>query len=152
VVERIWREFGDELHLFFRNFPLSHIPPHAQAAAETAEASGSQGRFWEMHGVLFNNQGHLEDEDLGHCTPQLCLDSKRFGRELAAHARVRRVREDLEGGLESGVQVMPTFYVNGVHHDGSPNLETLRAAIEAARSFAATPEQARRAGVMPNTG
>jgi hypothetical protein len=153
VVERTWREFGDELHLFFRKFPLSHIPPHAQAAAETAEASGSQGRFWEMHGVRFNNPRATWKTKTSGTVPR-SFASTRSGSVGSSrlHARVRRVREHLEGGLESGVQGMPTFYVNGVHHDGSTALETLRAAIEAARSFAATPEQARRAGVMPNTG
>jgi protein-disulfide isomerase len=109
VVRRLRQEFGDRLLFVFRNFPLTRIHPHAQAAAEATEAAGSQGRYWEMHDLLFENQGHLENEDLKRYTEQLGLDPERFDRELAQHAR--RVREDLRGGLKSGVERTPTFFV-----------------------------------------
>jgi protein-disulfide isomerase len=123
---------GGRLLFVFRNFPLTRIHPHAQAAAEAAETAASQGRYWEMHDLLFDNQRHLQDEDLRRYAQQLGLDPERFDRELAQHAHARRVREDLRGGLKSGVRVTPTFFVNGLRHDGPNDLATLRAAVEEA--------------------
>ena len=129
-VRRLSQEFGDRLLFVFRNFPLTRIHPHAQAAAEAAEAAASQGRYWEMHDLLFDNQRHLEDEDLRRYAQLLGLDQERFDRELAQHSHARRVREDLRGGLKSGVKRTPTFFVNGLRHDGPNDLATLRAAVE----------------------
>ena len=130
VVRRLGQDFADRLLFVFRNFPLTRIHPHAQAAAEAAEAAGSQGRYWEIHDLLLENQRHLEDEDLRHYAEQLGLDPERFDRDLAQHAHARRVREDLRGGLESGVRGTPTFFVNGLRHDGPNDLAALRAAVE----------------------
>jgi protein-disulfide isomerase len=123
---------GGRLLFVFRNFPLTRIHPHAQAAAEAAETAASQGRYWEMHDLLLDNQRHLQDEDLRRYAQQLGLDPERFDRELAQHAHARRVREDLRGGLKSGVRVTPTFFVNGLRHDGPNDLATLQAAVEEA--------------------
>jgi Fe-Mn family superoxide dismutase len=130
VVRRLGQDFADRLLFVFRNFPLTRIHPHAQAAAEAAEAAGSQGRYWEMHDLLLENQRHLEDEDLRHYAEQLGLDPERFDRDLAQHVHARRVREDLRGGLKSGVTGTPTFFVNGLRHDGPNDLPALRAAVE----------------------
>ena len=132
VARRLGREFGDRLLFVFRNFPLTRIHPHAQAAAEAAEAASAQGRHWQMHDLLFDNQWHLEDEDLKRYAQRLGLDLERFDRELTEHAHARRVREDLRGGLESGVRGTPTFFVNGLRHDGPNDLATLWAAVEEA--------------------
>jgi protein-disulfide isomerase len=134
VVRRLRQELGDRLLFAFRNFPLSRIHPHAQAAAEAAEAATSQGRYWEMHDILFDNQRHLEDEDLRRYAQELGLDLNRFERELTQLAPARRVREDLKGGLKSGVRGTPTFFVNGLRHDGPNDLGALWAAVaQAAR-------------------
>src|SRR3712207_6236511 len=130
VARRLSQEFGDRLLFVFRNFPLTRIHPHAQAAAEAAEAAAAQGRYWEMHDLLFDNQRHLEDEDLRRYAEHLGLGLKRFDRELAEHAHARRVREDVRSGLKSGVKGTPTFFVNGLRHDGTNDLATLRAAME----------------------
>ncbi len=132
VVRRLRQDFGDQLRFVFRNFPLMRIHPHAQAAAEAAEAAAAQGRYWEMHDLLFDNQRHLEDEDLRRYASKLHLDMARFGRELAEHAHARRVREDFRGGLKSGVRGTPTFFVNGLRHDGRNDIAALRAAVEQA--------------------
>jgi protein-disulfide isomerase len=131
-VRRLSQEFGDRLLFVFRNFPLTRIHPHAQAAAEAAEAAAAQGRYWEMHDLLFDNQRHLEDGDLRRYAEQLGLGLKRFDRELAEHAHARRVNEDVRSGLKSGVKGTPTFFVNGLRHDGPNDLATLRAAMEEA--------------------
>ena len=132
VVRRLGREFGDLLLFVFRNFPLTRIHPHARAAAEAAEAAASQGRYWEMHELLLDNQRHLEDEDLRRYAQRLGLDPERFDRELAQHAHARRVREDLRGGVKSGVGGTPTFFINGLRHEGPNDLPTLWAAIKRA--------------------
>ena len=132
VVERLWRDFGGRLRFVYRHFPLTRVHPHAQNAAEASEAAASQGRFWEMHDMLFDNQRALEDEDLTRYAAELGLDTARFGRELAGHAHAHRVNEDVRSGLKSGVRGTPTFFVDGIRHDGPNDLATLRAAVERA--------------------
>jgi protein-disulfide isomerase len=131
-VRRLRRDFGDRLLFAFRAFPLTRIHPHAQAAAEAAEAAAAQGRYWEMHDLLFDNQWHLEDEDLRRYAGRLGLDLERFDRELTEHAHAHRVHEDVTSGLMSGVRGTPTFFVNGLRHDGPYDLAALRAAVEQA--------------------
>jgi protein-disulfide isomerase len=130
VVRRLRQEFGDRLLFVFRNFPLTRIHPHAEAAAEAAEAAAAQGHYWEMHDMLFDNQRALEDEDLRRYASELGLNMARFGQELAEHAHAHRVNEDVRSGLKSGVQGTPTFFVDGLRHDGPNDLATLRAALE----------------------
>ena len=131
-VRRLRQDFGDRLLFAFRTFPLTRIHPHAQAAAEAAEAAAAQGRYWEMHDLLFDNQWHLEDEDLRRYAQRLGLDLGRFDRELTDHAHAHRVHEDATSGLKSGVRATPTFFVNGLRHDGPSDLATLRTAVEEA--------------------
>jgi len=130
VVERLGRDFGDRLRFVYRHFPLTRIHPHAQHAAEAAEAAASQGRFWEMHDMLFHNQRHLDAADLIRYAAELGLDVARFERELNEHAHAGRVNDDVGSGLKSGVKGTPTFFVNGLRHDGPSDLATLRTALE----------------------
>lgn len=132
VLHRLRRELDERLRYAFRNFPLTQIHPHAQHASEAAEAAASQGKFWEMYDVLFENQRHLEDADLVSYADQVGLELARFERETAGHVHARRINEDVQGGLESGVGGTPTFFINGLRYDGPYDLETLRAAIEEA--------------------
>jgi protein-disulfide isomerase len=123
---------GDRLRFVFRNFPITTSHPHAQQAAEAAEAAAVQGRFWEMHDHLFENQKRLSDEDLRAYAEELGLDVDAFGTELAEHAHAERVREDFMSGVRSGVNGTPTFYINAARHDDSYEIETLLAALERA--------------------
>lgn len=132
IVKEVQARMGDRLRFVFRNFPITTSHPHAEQAAEAAEAAAAQERFWEMHDVLYENQRHLEDEDLRAYAEQVGLDVERFGKELAEHAHAARVREDFMSGVRSGVNGTPTFYVNGLRHDDSYELETLLDALEAA--------------------
>jgi protein-disulfide isomerase len=109
---------GDQLRFVFRHFPLTKVHPHAQRAAEAAEAAGVQGKFYEMHLSLFEHQDALETEDLSAYAADLDLDAAGFRRELDAHAHASRVRDDVEGGVRSGVTGTPTFYLDGVRYDG----------------------------------
>ena len=136
IVKEIQRQLGDQLCFVFRHFPLTTIHPHAAEAAEAAEAAGAQGRFWEMHDLLFEHQDALNDDHLRSYARALRLDTGRFDREMAAHVHAPRVREDFESGVESGVNGTPTFFINGVRHDGGYDLNSLLAALaEAGADF-----------------
>jgi protein-disulfide isomerase len=130
IVKEVQARMGERLRFVFRNFPISTSHPHAEQAAEAAEAAGAQGRFWEMHDTLYENQGRLTKPDLHAYAQQLELDVQPFDRELAEHVHAGRVREDFMSGVRSGVNGTPTFYVNGARHDGPFDLETLLAAVE----------------------
>ena len=132
IVKALQKRLGDQLRLVFRNFPLSQAHPHAEHAAEAAEAVGDQGMFWEMHDLLYENQQALEDEDLLRYAAALGLDVARFTRDIAGHGPAARVREDFRSGVRSGVNGTPSFFINGMRHDGSYDLATLLAAIEEA--------------------
>ena len=132
IVKEIQNRLGSRLRFVFRHFPLATIHAQAEHAAEAAEAAGAQGKFWEMHDVLFENQRALDDEDLAQYAAALGLNSSRFADELARHTHAARVREDFLSGARGGVNGTPTFFINGVRHDGSFDLDTLLGAIEAA--------------------
>ena len=119
VVKRIQRELGSQLRFVFRNFPLAEAHPHAQLAAQAAEAAGAQGRFWEMHDKIFEHQDALEVEDLVGYAGSLGLDTAQIRRDIEAGTYTKRVREDFRSGVRSGVNGTPTFFVNGTRYDGS---------------------------------
>jgi protein-disulfide isomerase len=130
IIKQVQARMGERLRFVFRNFPITTSHPHAEQAAEAAEAAATQGRFWPMHDVLFENQKHLDDWDLRAYAEQLGLDVERFDQELAGHVHAARVREDFMSGVRSGVNGTPTFYINGARHDDSYELDTLLAALE----------------------
>jgi protein-disulfide isomerase len=136
IVKEIQRHMGRRLRFVFRNFPLRESHPHAQHAAEAAEAAGAQGKFWEMHDLLFERQFALEDDNLIEYAGDLGLDVVRFRKDLLEGVYAPRVREDFRSGVMSGVNGTPTFFINGVRHDDAWDVEPLLAALE--RS-AATP-------------
>jgi protein-disulfide isomerase len=132
VVKQLQQEMGDHVQFVFRNFPLPEAHPHAEQAAEAAEAAADQGKFWEMHDYLFEHQSTLDEEHLGEYARILSLSDEEFERDLEMGAERGRVRDDAIGGLESGVEGTPTFFINGVRYDGSYDLSSLRAAIQEA--------------------
>ena len=119
IVKEAKRELGNELRFVFRNFPLAEAHPHARLAAQAAEAAGAQGRFWEMHDMLFEHQDALEAEDLLAYAKSIGLDMQQFARDLADPAYTKRVRDDFRSGVTSGVNGTPTFFMNGARYDGS---------------------------------
>ena len=123
---------GDRLRFVFRNFPITTSHPHAEQAAEAAEGAAAQGRFWQMHDLLYENQRRLDDPALRSYAETLGLDVEQFDRELTEHVHSARVREDFMSGVRSGVNGTPGFYINGVRHDDSYDVETLLAALERA--------------------
>jgi protein-disulfide isomerase len=129
IVKELQAAMGDALRFVFRNFPITTSHPHAELAAEAAEAADAQGRFWPMHDLLYENQERLDREDLLAYAQRLGLDIERFERELAEHVHAARVHEDFMSGVRSGVNGTPTFYVNGVRHDDSYDLDTMLDAL-----------------------
>jgi protein-disulfide isomerase len=132
IVKEIQERMGERLQFVFRNFPITTSHPRAEQSAEAAEAAGSQGRFWEMHDLLYENQRHLEDEDLHGYAARLGLDLDTFDNDLAEHVHAPRVHEDFMSGVRSGVNGTPTFYINGARHDDSYQPDVLLAALEEA--------------------
>jgi protein-disulfide isomerase len=120
------------LRFVFRNFPITTSHPHAEQAAEAAEAAGAQGKFWEMHDLLYEHQARLGDDDLRSYAEALALDVQVFDQELAGHVHAARVHEDFMSGVRSGVNGTPTFYVNGARYDDSYKLESFLPALERA--------------------
>lgn len=128
AVKLLLRRFP-RLRLAFRHFPLEGVHPHALDAALAAEAAGAQGRFWDMHDLLFDNQAHLELPQLRGYAGRLGLDLARYDAEMEARAHLQRVREHIDGGHRSGVRATPTFYLNGRIQDVSFGLGALRDAV-----------------------
>src|SRR5262249_7273641 len=118
------------MRFVFRNFPISTSHPHAEQAAEAAEAADAQGKFWEMHDLLYERQDHLTDRDLHGYAEELELDAERFDKEMTEHVHAASVPEDLMSGVRSGVNGTPTFYINGVRHDDSYEADVLLEALE----------------------
>ncbi|MET0411205.1 MAG: thioredoxin domain-containing protein, partial [Polyangiaceae bacterium] len=116
-----------------RHNPRSYDHPRAPFAAEAAEAAAAQGKFWEMHDLLFEHQNALEDIDLVAYAQRLNLDLTRFTADLRDRTHRKHVHEDELGGVRSKVISTPTFFVNGVRYVDTPDLERLSAAIERAR-------------------
>lgn len=129
-IREIEHRLGDQVQLAWRHFPNRSVHPHARLAAEAAEAAGAQGKFWEMHHLLFSHQDQLEQMDLIDYARQLDLDVEQFARDLDEHSFADKVREDFRSGLESGVRGTPTFFINGLRYDGAWDPESL---VEAAR-------------------
>jgi len=119
IIKSIQHRLGKKLRFVFRNFPLAEAHPHARHAAEAAEAAADQGKFWQMHDALFENQTQLEDDDLVATARRLRLDAEGIARALEEGTCTARVREDFRGGIRSGVNGTPTFFINGLRYDES---------------------------------
>jgi protein-disulfide isomerase len=126
AIQHVEAELGGEVRFAFRHFPLTEIHPHALAASRAAEAAALQGRFWEMHDVLYHRQKALEDDDLRRYAIEVGVDVERFHRDRTGEAVFGRVERDFRSGLESGeVQGTPTLFIDGVVHLGGYDAETL---------------------------
>jgi protein-disulfide isomerase len=130
AIQQVERQLGGTIRFAFRHFPLTGIHPHALAAAAAAEAAALQGRFWDLHELLFHRQKALEDGDLRRYAVQLGLDVAVFDHDRAGPAVADRIRRDVDSGLASG-QVLgtPTLFIDGVVHRGGYDPPTLLAAL-----------------------
>jgi protein-disulfide isomerase len=126
-------EMQSDLCYVFRNFPLPYLHPHAEHAAEAVEAAGAQGRFWEMHDAVFENQDALEDDDLASYGAEIGVDANRLVAEVENGVYRPRIEKDVQSGMRSGVEGTPTFFINGVKYDGPTDPESMLSALQEAR-------------------
>ena len=131
VVKQLQRDLGSKLRFVFRNFPLTQAHPYAMVAAEAAEAAALQGKFWEMHDIIYENQDQLEPSILPLWAQQLRLNVNEFGRAIKEGLVTERIKDDRKSGTHSGVNGTPCFFINGVRFDGAADYEQLREALEA---------------------
>jgi protein-disulfide isomerase len=131
VIAQLAARYPDRVRWVFRHFPLASSHPRALPAAIAAEAAGAQGRFWEMHDLLFENQGRLEDDHLIEYARRIGLDLDRFRADLRRRLNENKIREQLRQGARSGVNGTPTIFIDGQRYDGPRTLEALAAAVGA---------------------
>jgi protein-disulfide isomerase len=132
IIKAVQQRLGDKLRFVFRNFPLQQAHPYAELAAEAAEAAGAQGKFWEMHDALFENQAELGQELIETLVGRLGLDAASFESDLETRKFQARVKHDFMGGVRSGVNGTPSLFINGERYDEGWDEESLAAALEAA--------------------
>ncbi|WFE41682.1 DsbA family protein [Micromonospora sp. WMMD998] len=128
----VLRQRADTVRLAYRHFPITNVHPHAENAAETAEAAGARGRFWEMHDWLYEHQDQLDPVHLSLGVEQVGLPLDEVNAEVARQAHADRVRQDFVGGIRSGVTGTPSLFVNDVRHDGGYELAELLAVVDSA--------------------
>ena len=125
TLRKLSAELEGELRLVFRHYPRSGVHTHAQQAAEAAEAANAQGRFWEMHDLLFENQNALSTKDLYRYADRLSLESQRFRNELKHRTYEDLVREDFRRGVANGVYGTPGLFINGIRYNAALDPDTL---------------------------
>jgi protein-disulfide isomerase len=130
AIKILMARYDNRFRFVFRHFPIAEIHPHALLAAQAAEAAGAQGRFWEMHDLLFTHPHHLKDTDLHGHARTLGLDMARFVAELGDQVYLQRVREHMASGRASHVRSTPCFFVDGTLVDASFGVEHLAGVIE----------------------
>jgi protein-disulfide isomerase len=135
VVRELLGDFGDVRYVW-RHLPLTDVHPHAQLAAEAAEAAGLQDEFWTMHDLLLDHQGSLTLRDLLEYARRLDLDLDRFRTDLRNHTQAGHVAEDVDSADLSSVSGTPTFFINGMRHYGAYDIASLSAAVRVARGRA----------------
>jgi protein-disulfide isomerase len=129
VIKRLQKSLGKKLRFVFRNFPLAQAHPFALLAARAAEAAELQGKFWEMHDMIFENQEQLEPEVLPVWAHQIGLDVNQFAKAVSEGQVTKRIEDDYASGLESGVDGTPSFFINGARYEGEDDYDSLRDAL-----------------------
>ncbi len=130
VVKRLQKKLGKRLRFVFRNFPLAESHPYALIAAEAAEAAALQGKFWEMHDLLFEQQALLKPEIIPSWAKRIGLNLAQFEDDIKQSIVEKRIKEDRQSGIRSGVNGTPTFFINGARYDGPHDYPSLLAALE----------------------
>jgi protein-disulfide isomerase len=132
VVKRLQKTLGKKLRFVFRNFPLTQVHPYAVVAAEAAEAAALQGKFWEMHDLLFEQQKSLNPSIIPLWAKEIGLNVEQFGNDIKEGVVEKRIKEDRRSGIRSGVNGTPTFFINGIRYDDTHDYNSLLAALQSA--------------------
>ena len=130
ILKAIERAYGKDLKFVFRHFPLSEIHQYAQAAAIAAEAAGQQGKFWQMHDIIFERQPELSVGSLLDFAEELGLNMMKLKKDMTDKTIVGKIEADFESGVRSGVNGTPSFFINGHKYNGVYDFDSLAAAIE----------------------
>lgn len=138
VVRYLENRYGQSLSVVFRHFPLIEVHPFAQTAAEAAEFAGDQGLFWEMHDAIFSNQHRLSIQLLFALAGTLRLPQIGLRDAITRSLHADKIQADFIGGVRSGVNGTPTFFINGVRHEGAFTVPELGASIQKAIDHLAT--------------
>ncbi len=133
VVKRLQKTLGKKMQFVFRNFPLTQMHVYALIAAETAEAAALQGKFWEMHDLLFEQQAFLDPDVIPLWAERIGLNLEQLGNDIRQGIPEKRIKEDRQSGIRSGVNGTPTFFINGIRYDGPLDYDSL---LEALKPFA----------------
>jgi len=128
LLKAVQHALGDNLRFVFRNFPLTEMHPHALHAAELAEAAAAEGKFWEAHDMLYENQEALADQDLARYAHALGLPNTAFGEAVSGRYDAK-IESDFSSGVRSGVNGTPCLFINGVRYDGPRDYDTLVALL-----------------------
>lgn len=129
TIRQLLRENPDEVRFVFRHFPQDDVHPFSERSALAAEVAGAQGRFWDMHDFLFENQHQLEYDDLIRHARDLGLDAERFASDLVDRTHLSTVHAHRDSGLAGGVAATPSFFINGQRYEGPYDAASLREAI-----------------------
>ena len=119
ILKSIQRKLGNKLKFIFRNFPLAEMHPDATRAAVAAEIAASQGKFWEMHDIIFEHQEDLDEESLIRYAAEIELDMQKFNSGFQKPEFMEKVENDFESGVRSGVNGTPSFFINGEKYNDS---------------------------------
>jgi protein-disulfide isomerase len=130
ILRDLQKDIASRLRVVFRHYPLSGVHHHAQQAAEAAEAAGAQGKFWEMHILLFERQEALHTKHLIRYAEELTLDVERFRDELKNQTYSDKVRTDFIAGVQNGVYRTPGLFLNDVRYDDHWDSESLRTLLK----------------------
>jgi protein-disulfide isomerase len=130
IVSRLKKHFGKQLRFVFRNFPLTQVHEYAEVAAEAAEFAGAAGYFWEMHDGIFENQNRLGAHLLKELATKIGLSSEKLEAALESHEYLDRIKADFMGGVRSGVNGTPTFFINNKRYENAPEFDAMVEAIE----------------------
>ncbi|WP_312175415.1 thioredoxin domain-containing protein [Chryseobacterium sp.] len=118
VLKELMKEFEGQVKFVFRNFPLSEMHPYARPAAIAAEAADLQGKFWEMHDVIYENQQSLNENFLFQLAEKIGLNLSQFKEDIQKTELEKKVDSDFESGIISGVNGTPSFFINGNKFNG----------------------------------
>lgn len=129
MIKSIAKAMGNQLRFVFRHMPLMEMHPYAQHAAEAAEAAGAQGKFWEMHDAIYQQQSELGSDLLHQLAVKLKLNIEQFESDLDARRYRPRVKRDFMGGMRSGVASTPAFFINGKRYEGALDRASLMSAV-----------------------
>jgi protein-disulfide isomerase len=130
IVKRLQTHFGKDLRFIFRNFPLGEIHPFAMSAAVVAEACALQKKFWPIHDIIYREQDLLSTAQLFTWAEGLGVDLKKLENDIHSSQVTSKVKTDFEGGIRSGVNGTPSFFINGQRYDGDYSFDHLRIALE----------------------